>query len=177
MCWQSVNQTCWVTGSQRKLWREMSEGQKIQASSAKETLSLGLPGRRASACHKNRVSGAAATEGRTNLVHVFIQGSGVDERDGGLLHAEESVLDASPAYGADHVPSGREHVTSQTMVSAIAATAVVVRSSRSSPERPGSSIQARKDKALMCSVTRYVLPAPSSKTPYASGTLSASTLD
>ena len=40
----------------------------------------------------------------TCLVHVFLQGGGVDKRDGGLLHAEEAVLDVSSAHGANHVP-------------------------------------------------------------------------
>ena len=40
----------------------------------------------------------------TRLVHVFLQGGGVDKRDGGLFHAEEAVLDVSSAHGANPVP-------------------------------------------------------------------------
>jgi len=104
----------------------------------------------------------AKERGDTRLVHVFLQGGGIDKRDWGLLHTEEDVLDASSAHGADRVSSRRGALhSSKAMVLAIAATAVVVRISRSAAEGPGSSTQARNDEASTCSITRYVLPASS----------------
>jgi len=66
-----------------------------------------------------------------------------------------------PFTGPIPSPSGRGHSSSKAIVSGIAATAEVVRISRSVAERPGSSTQARNDEASTCSITRYVLPAPS----------------
>jgi hypothetical protein len=116
-----------------------------------------------------------------HLVYKFLQGGGggVDERDGGLFHAEEAVLDASAAHWADPIPSGRGHRTSSSIatVSAMTLMAVVVRRARSSVERSGSLIQAWNDGAGMCSMTRYMLPAPSLKTSYTSGTQRANAGD
>lgn len=38
------------------------------------------------------------------LIYVFSQRGGVDERDRGLLHAEEAMLDISTTYGTDPIP-------------------------------------------------------------------------
>lgn len=38
------------------------------------------------------------------LIYVSFQRGGVDERDRGLIHAEEAMLDISTTYGADPIP-------------------------------------------------------------------------
>jgi hypothetical protein len=109
----------------------------------------------------------------THLVHVFLQYRRVDKRNRGLLHAEEDMLDTFCGNGANPIPFRKGALQQQAGGAVVFATAVVVRLSHSSSESPGSSIQARKDKAAMCFMTRYVLLVPSLKTPLARIAISA----
>ena len=89
-----------------------------------------------------------------HLIRVSFQCGGAGERDRGLIHGEEAMLDVSAAYGPIPFPSGRGHRSNTSTVLAISSAATSVRRVCSPVERLGSEIQAWNDGILMCSITK-----------------------
>ena len=129
------------------------------------TRCLIFPGRRNNAYSEIDMICAGAEGARTHHDDISFQGSRSGERDGGLIHGEEAMLDVS-------APSGTAHFSSHSTASAIFVIAVAFKLSRSGLER-AASIRTLNDGAEMNSVTRYVLPRLSSKTSYTRATRGA----
>ncbi len=70
------------------------------------TRGLVFPGRRDNAYSEINMKYAGAEGVRTHHIDISFQCTRGGERDGGLLHVEEDVLDVSAPHGADRVSLG-----------------------------------------------------------------------